>query len=216
MRILLIFLCALLLLPLAAQTPDDSHLLITWAVRGTPQGVSEQDTRDAAMWAVTSWAQALLIEIPVIVEERPWAEADIRILWDDSRNAPSGGTAIWPPLYLWPYDSTRSGQLGDWTVTINSTSTVRPRPKNAACYFPGLMWRGILLHEVGHNFGCVDHSDTTDYSPCGSMRSATPWISDEDRAELNAVWAIGQVVVHNPPPPMFPLVGTYIQPKEKP
>lgn len=199
--ILFIFLAC----PLAAQ-----HLLITWAVRGTPQGVSEQDTRDSALWAVTSWAQALLIEIPVIVEERPWAEADIRILWDDSRNAPSGGTAIWPPLYLWPYDSTRPGKLGDWTIDINSLATTKPRPKNAPCYYPGPMWRGVLLHEIGHNFGCSDHQDTTNESVCGSMRSSTPWLSDEDRYELNDVWANGQAKVHNAPEPMFPLVGTLI------
>jgi hypothetical protein len=189
---------------------SDKHLVITWAVRGTPQGVSEQDSRDAAMWAVTSWSQALLVGIPIDVEERPWEQADIRIAWDDGPTAPTGGIAIWPPLSLWPYDSTRPGQLGDWTVDINRVSTVQPRPKSAVCYLPGPMWRGILLHEVGHNFGCSDHSDTKTDSPCGTMRSGSPWLSDEDRAELNAVWANGQAVVHNPPPPTFPLVGRVV------
>jgi hypothetical protein len=53
----------------------------------------------------------------------------------------------------------------------------------------------------------MDHYDTKPDSVCGAMRFATPWLSDEDRAEVNAVWARGQVTIPNPPSPAFPLVG---------
>lgn len=191
-------------LTLECKAIDNDQLVIYWATRGTPQNISESETRDAVVWAITTWSQALLIDMPVRLEERPWNEADIRIAWDNDKTAPAFGSAIWPPLSLWSYDSEKSNQPGDWTISINSATALRLRPKNGSCYFSGPIWRGILLHEVGHNFGLGEHAET---EACGTMSSATPWISDMDRRVLNEVWYKGQAEVHGAPEPTFPLIG---------
>ncbi len=181
-------------LPAMAQFrgAGESIVVVRYAVRGAPAGMSAQYGRAQVGLALTTWCAAIRCT-PAVSE---WETADVRVEYTDRDSCTgscNGTSCTWSPwLAAWQY-----GAAGE----KYGCALVPPLPKppawtvrlNAGASFEGiccLTRYSLVLHEVGHNLGIRENLS----APVGVMGANGETLSAEDIQAVRAAWQSGPPV----------------------